>query len=43
MAKYDAPPYMAASSAGCFLFVNIGNQYLVTGARFTPSDPAKPT
>jgi hypothetical protein len=42
MAKYDPPPYMAAS-AGCFLFVNIGNQYLVAGARLTPSDPAKLT
>ena len=43
MAKYDAPPYVAASSAGAFPFVNIGNQYLVIGAQYLPSDLAKLT
>ncbi len=40
MARYDAPPYVPASSAGAFPFVNIGNQYLVIGAQYLPSDLA---
>ena len=43
MARYDAPPYVSASSAGAFPFVNIGNQYLVIGSQYQPSDLAKLT
>ncbi|HTZ94605.1 MAG TPA: DUF929 family protein [Streptosporangiaceae bacterium] len=38
MAKYDAPPYISSSEAGSFPFVDIGNQYLVLGAQYAPSD-----
>jgi len=37
MSKYDAPPYISASDAGSFPFVDIGNQYLVLGAQYLPS------
>ena len=38
MAKYDAPPYISSTDAGSFPFVDIGNQYLVLGAQYAPSD-----
>ncbi len=38
MAKYDAPPYIASADAGSFPFVDIGNQYLVLGSQYAPSD-----
>jgi thiol-disulfide isomerase/thioredoxin len=38
MAKYDAPPYVPSSAASAFPFVDIGNQYLISGAQYTPSD-----
>jgi hypothetical protein len=36
-AKYDAPPYITASDAGSFPFVDFGNQYLILGAQYPPS------
>jgi hypothetical protein len=38
MAKYDAPPYVPSTQSGSFPFVDIGNQYLVIGSQYTPSD-----
>jgi hypothetical protein len=38
MTKYDAPPYISSADAGSFPFVDIGNQYLVLGAQYAPSD-----
>jgi Domain of unknown function (DUF929) len=35
--KYDAPPYITSADKGSFPFVDIGNQYLVIGAQYTPS------
>jgi thiol-disulfide isomerase/thioredoxin len=40
IAKYDAPPYVTSSNAGAVPFVNIGNQYLVSGSQYLPSDLA---
>jgi hypothetical protein len=40
MAKYDAAPYVPSSDAGSFPFVDIGNQYLVIGAQYLPSNLA---
>lgn len=41
--KYDAPPYISSSDAGSFPFVDIGNQYLVLGAQYVPSNIQKLT
>jgi thiol-disulfide isomerase/thioredoxin len=43
MAKYDAAPYVPSSDAGAFPFVDFGNQYLVLGAQYVPSDLSKLT
>jgi hypothetical protein len=37
MRKYNAPPFVAAESAGAVPFVDFGNQYLMTGSSFSPS------
>lgn len=34
---YDAPPYVDAQSKGSFPFLSIGNQYVTTGAYFSPT------
>jgi len=41
MAKFDAPPYIDSADAGSYPFLDIGNQYLVLGAQFTPQALAK--
>ena len=38
MSKYDAAPYVPSADAGSFPFVDIGNQYLVIGAQYLPSN-----
>jgi thiol-disulfide isomerase/thioredoxin len=43
MTKWDAPPYVPASDKGAYPFVDFGNQYLVLGAQYVPSDLAKMT
>jgi thiol-disulfide isomerase/thioredoxin len=43
MAKYDAAPYVAATNAGSFPFLDIGNQYLAIGSQFLPSSLANLT
>jgi Domain of unknown function (DUF929) len=40
MTKYDAAPYVPSSDANSFPFVDIGNQYLVIGAQYLPSNLA---
>jgi thiol-disulfide isomerase/thioredoxin len=37
MSKYDAPPYVPSADSGAFPFVDIGNQYLISGSQFLPS------
>jgi hypothetical protein len=37
LAKYDAPPYVSAASAGAIPFIDIGGRYLVSGASYNPS------
>jgi thiol-disulfide isomerase/thioredoxin len=39
MAKYDAPPYITSKNEP-FPFVDIGNQYLVSGSQYVPVDLA---
>ncbi len=34
--RYDAPPYVSASSTGAIPFIDFGNQFLVSGASFSP-------
>ena len=36
LTKYDAPPYVSASSAGSIPFVDLGGKYLITGASYSP-------
>ncbi len=43
MAKYDAPPYVSSQAAGTYPFVDIGNQYLISGAQYLPSTLANLT
>ena len=43
MAKYDAPPYIQSSAARPYPFVDIGNQYLVSGSQYLPSTLANLT
>ncbi|HSR83340.1 MAG TPA: DUF929 family protein [Streptosporangiaceae bacterium] len=43
MSKYDGPPYVQASAAGSFPFVDIGNQYLAIGSQYLPSSLANLT
>jgi len=43
MTKYDAAPYVQASAAGSFPFIDFGNQYLVIGSQFLPSSLANLT
>jgi hypothetical protein len=35
--KYDAPPYVDASSKGSIPFVDIGGKYLISGASYDPA------
>jgi hypothetical protein len=37
MTKYDAAPYVAASAANSFPFIDVGNQFLDVGAQYSPS------
>lgn len=37
MRVYNAPPYIARESAGAVPFVDFGNQYLMSGAAFSPA------
>jgi hypothetical protein len=34
--KYNAPPYVAAGSAGSIPFIDFGNKYFASGASFSP-------
>jgi hypothetical protein len=43
MTKYDAAPYVPSADANSFPFVDIGNQYLVVGAQYTPTSLASLT
>jgi hypothetical protein len=36
LTKYDAPPYVPASSQGAIPFVDFGNKYLIVGASYDP-------
>ncbi|HEX8035203.1 MAG TPA: DUF929 family protein, partial [Ktedonobacterales bacterium] len=36
LAKYDAPPYVPQQSAGAIPFMDFANQYLTSGAGFSP-------
>ncbi|MBX6772824.1 MAG: DUF929 family protein [Chloroflexi bacterium] len=36
LARYDAPPYVSPASAGAIPFLDIANQFVVTGASFSP-------
>jgi hypothetical protein len=36
MTKYDAAPYVPASAANSFPFIDVGNQFLVVGAQYSP-------
>jgi hypothetical protein len=38
--KFDGPPYVSSSAAGGFPFVDFGNQYLILGTQYLPSDLA---
>ena len=42
MTKYDAPPFLQVSN-NPYPFVDIGNQYLISGAQYVPSTLAKLT
>jgi hypothetical protein len=35
--KYNAPPYLAADSAGAVPFVDFGNRFLMSGSAYSPS------
>jgi thiol-disulfide isomerase/thioredoxin len=37
MTKYDAAPYLSASSAGSIPFIDFGGKYLISGASYSPS------
>jgi thiol-disulfide isomerase/thioredoxin len=43
MTKYDAPPYVTSGAAGAYPFVDIGNQYLISGTQYLPSTLANLT
>jgi hypothetical protein len=43
MTKYDASPYVPATDAGSFPFVDVGNQYLAIGAQYLPGTLSKLT
>jgi len=36
LARYNAPPYVPANSAGAIPFVDVGNQYVLSGSNFSP-------
>ena len=36
LAKYDAPPYVAAANKGAIPFLDIGNKYMISGSSFSP-------
>ncbi len=36
IAKYDAPPYVSSANAGSIPFVDFGNQYMISGASYSP-------
>jgi thiol-disulfide isomerase/thioredoxin len=40
MTKWDAPPYVPASDKGAYPFVDFGNQYLILGAQYIPTNLA---
>lgn len=35
LSKYDAPPYVPASSAGAIPFMDLGNKYILSGASYS--------
>ncbi len=37
VSTYDAPPYVAASSAGAIPFIDFGGKYLISGATYDPA------
>jgi thiol-disulfide isomerase/thioredoxin len=37
LTKYDAPPYIPSANSGAIPFVDIGNQYLISGSQYLPS------
>jgi len=36
LARYDAPPYVPATSAGAIPFIDLGGRYLINGAQYNP-------
>ncbi len=36
VSKYDAPPYVSSGSQGSIPFIDIANQYIVSGASYSP-------
>jgi thiol-disulfide isomerase/thioredoxin len=38
LSTYDAPPYVPSANSGAIPFVDIGNQYLISGSQYSPSD-----
>jgi thiol-disulfide isomerase/thioredoxin len=38
LSTYDAPPYVQSANTGAIPFVDIGNQYLISGSQYSPSD-----
>ena len=36
VSKYDAPPYVSSASASSIPFVDFGNQYMISGASYSP-------
>ncbi len=40
MSKYDAPPYVQAQYAGSYPFLDIGNQYVLSGSQYLPTSLA---
>jgi hypothetical protein len=36
MRTYDAPPYVAAAANGALPFIDIADQYVISGASFSP-------
>lgn len=37
MSKYDAPPYVQAQYAGSYPFLDIGNQFVLSGSQYLPT------
>jgi hypothetical protein len=36
LAKYDAPPYVPSADNGAIPFIDLGNEYMISGASFSP-------